>query len=92
VKVLLDENLPQDLRRALSALDPVTVRYNGWAGLKNGELLATAEAAGFEVLVLCLGNGQQKTHQELTRFQDGWRRKRDSFVRKPLIPHKLLIL
>ncbi len=51
MKVLLDENLPHDLRRALSALDPVTVQYKGWAGLKNGELLTAAEAAGFEVLV-----------------------------------------
>jgi hypothetical protein len=51
VKVLLDENLPHDLRRALSALDPVTAQYSGWAGLKNGELLTAAEDAGFEVLV-----------------------------------------
>jgi hypothetical protein len=51
VKVLLEENLAHDLRLALSALDPATVQYNGWAGLKNGELLAAAEASGFDVLV-----------------------------------------
>jgi hypothetical protein len=30
---------------------PRTVQYMGWAGLKNGELLGTAETAGFDVFV-----------------------------------------
>jgi hypothetical protein len=50
-KVLFDENIPHDLRRVLSSLDPVTVQYLGWAGLKDGELLNAAEAYGFDVLV-----------------------------------------
>lgn len=28
-----------------------TVRFQGWSGLKNGELLRTAESAGFQVFV-----------------------------------------
>jgi hypothetical protein len=48
---LLDENLPQALRVALSDFEPVTVRYVGWAGLMNGELLNAAEAEGIDLLV-----------------------------------------
>src|SRR5215813_12457111 len=38
-------------RNALHGHDCQTARYAGLAGLKNGELLRAAEAAGFEVLV-----------------------------------------
>ena len=51
MKVLLDENLPHRLRHRLGSHEVSTVSYMGWAGLKNGELLKAAEAAGFEVLV-----------------------------------------
>jgi len=51
VKVLLDENLPHLLRNNLGGHDVFTVRYKGWAGLKNGELLKAAEDDGFEVFV-----------------------------------------
>jgi hypothetical protein len=51
VRVLLDENLPHLLRNNLDDHDVFTVRYKGWAGLKNGELLKTAEDDGFEVFI-----------------------------------------
>jgi hypothetical protein len=51
VKVLLDENLPHRLRQRLGRHEAFTVRYMGWAGLKNGELLKAAEEAGFDVFV-----------------------------------------
>ena len=51
MKVLLDENLPHLLRNNLGDHDVFTVRYKGWAGLKNGELLKTAEDDGFEVFI-----------------------------------------
>jgi hypothetical protein len=51
VKVLLDENLPHLLRNNLGDHDVFSVRYKGWAGLKNGELLKTAEDDGFEVFI-----------------------------------------
>jgi predicted nuclease of predicted toxin-antitoxin system len=54
VKVLLDHNLPHKLRTELSAVtehEIVTASYLGWGELKNGELLAAAQANGFEVLV-----------------------------------------
>ncbi len=51
MKVLLDENLDPRFRTLLSEHDCVTASYSGWYGLKNGTLLATAEAAGFEVFL-----------------------------------------
>jgi hypothetical protein len=51
VKVLLDENLPHLLRNKLGDHDVFTVRYKGWAGLKNGELLKTAEDDGLEAFI-----------------------------------------
>jgi len=51
MKVLLDENLPNELRRELSEHDVFTVQYLGWSGLKNGVLLARAAASGFDVMV-----------------------------------------
>ena len=51
MKVLLDENLPHELRKLLVGHDVVTVAYLGWAGLKNGELLRRAAGQGFEVMI-----------------------------------------
>jgi hypothetical protein len=51
VKVLLDENLAQRLRKNLGAYEVYTVSYKGWAGLKNGELLRAAENDGIEVFL-----------------------------------------
>ncbi|MDX1982376.1 MAG: hypothetical protein SFV51_19030, partial [Bryobacteraceae bacterium] len=44
MKVLLDEK-----RNALTTHQVFTVRYQGWSGLKNGELLRAAEKAGLQV-------------------------------------------
>lgn len=51
MKVLLDENLAHRLRKNLGAHEVFTVTYKGWAGLKNGELLRTAEQDGIEVFL-----------------------------------------
>ena len=51
MKVLLDENLPHELRHELVGHEVVTVHYAGWRGLKNGALLAQAAASGFDVMV-----------------------------------------
>ncbi|MCC6588297.1 MAG: DUF5615 family PIN-like protein [Bryobacterales bacterium] len=51
MKILLDENLPHRLRNNLGNHQVFTVRYQGWSGLKNGELLQTAENDGFEVFL-----------------------------------------
>jgi hypothetical protein len=51
VKILLDENLPHELRHFLPRHDVFTTAYMGWAGVKNGELLRRAAAEGFDVLI-----------------------------------------
>lgn len=51
MRVLLDENLPRRLKDEFAAdVDVVTVHERGWAGMKNGELLALA-AKEFDVFV-----------------------------------------
>jgi hypothetical protein len=49
---LLDESVPVQVRGALAGHDVKAVSDLGWKGLENGELLASAEQAGFEVLVV----------------------------------------
>ena len=51
MKVLIDENLPHDLRHFLPGHADFTVAYMGWSGSKHGALLAVAAASGFEALV-----------------------------------------
>jgi predicted nuclease of predicted toxin-antitoxin system len=51
VRVLLDEQLPRQLARELVGHEVRTVQQQGWAGLKNGELLQRAAAAGYEVFI-----------------------------------------
>lgn len=52
MKVLVDEQLPHDLRLLLIPMhDVYTVTYMKWVGVANGRLLAIAAADGFDVLV-----------------------------------------
>lgn len=51
MKLLLDENLPHELRQELPGHDVYTVQYIGWKGLSNGVLLARAASAGFDALI-----------------------------------------
>ncbi|MCA1990948.1 MAG: DUF5615 family PIN-like protein [Coleofasciculus sp. S288] len=50
MKLLLDECIDRRLGRELSGYDVRTVPQMGWAGTKNGELLALAEAE-FDVFI-----------------------------------------
>lgn len=49
--VLLDNNAPPGIARALFGHTVIEARERGWATLKNGELLNNAEQAGFDVVV-----------------------------------------
>jgi len=51
LKVLLDENLPHQLRTHLPDHEVFTAVYVGFGGFKNGELLKAAEAAGYDALL-----------------------------------------
>jgi hypothetical protein len=51
VKLLLDENLPHQLRAEIVGHEIFTAAYMGWAGVENGELLAKAAQAGFDAMI-----------------------------------------
>ena len=51
MKILLDENLPHDLRYLLSGHEVFTVAYMGWSGMENGDLLKTAGDSNFDVML-----------------------------------------
>jgi predicted nuclease of predicted toxin-antitoxin system len=66
MNILLDENLDWRLRRDLPGHTVESVPLIGWAGLKNGELLAKAEKR-FDVLLTMDSN---MVHQQsLARFR-----------------------
>ncbi len=51
MRVLLDENLPHQLRSLFAnSIEVITVSYRGWKGKENGELLRMA-AAEFDAFV-----------------------------------------
>ena len=52
MKIILDESVPQKLRLLIEGGHTVvTACYQGWSGLKNGDLLDVAEAAAFDLLI-----------------------------------------
>ena len=51
MKLLLDENLPHQLRHEIPGHDCSTVAFMGWGGVENGELLRRAAGAGFDALL-----------------------------------------
>ena len=61
MRVLLDENLPRQLKRHFPAdVEVLTVQERGWSGIKNSELLrlAAAEFEGF----LTMDRGVESQH------------------------------
>ena len=62
MKIILDESAPQKLRLLIEGNHMiVTTWYQGWSGLKNGELLNAAEAARFEIFITA---DQELKHQQ----------------------------
>jgi hypothetical protein len=51
LKILFDQGVPKPLQPHLAPHEVHRAFQMGWAQKKNGELLALAEAAGFDVLV-----------------------------------------
>jgi predicted nuclease of predicted toxin-antitoxin system len=64
VRVLLDNNAPRGIARALTGHMVTEARERGWATLKNGELIANAEQAGFDVLLTADKNIQYQQSLE----------------------------
>ena len=53
MKVLLDVCTPIQVRQALPSHEVHTAAKLGWGALENGALLQAAEAAGFDLLIIC---------------------------------------
>lgn len=51
MKLLLDDNLPHQIRLELPGHEVFTVAYMNWSGIENGELLRRAAEAGFDALI-----------------------------------------
>ena len=51
MQVLFDQGTPAPLRHLLSGHVVETAHERGWSSLQNGDLIAAAEAAGFDVFV-----------------------------------------
>lgn len=60
MKVLLDVCTPVQVRQALPDHDVRTAVKMGWGELENGDLLRVAEAAGFDLLIICDKNLRRK--------------------------------
>ncbi len=64
MKILFDQGVPKPLQAHLAGHEVRRAFQLGWANKKNGELLALAEQAGFEVLVT---TDQNLLHQQNLR-------------------------
>ena len=64
MKILFDQGTPLPLRRALPADSVTTVYEQGCSTLQNGQLLAIAEQAGFDLFITTDQN--LKYQQQLT--------------------------
>lgn len=51
MRVLFDQGTPGPLRHAITSHTVETAYERGWSTLDNGDLIAAAESAGFEVLL-----------------------------------------
>jgi len=64
MNILFDQGTPAPLRHALPSGSVTTVYEQGWSTLQNGQLLARAEQAGFDVFITTDQN--LKYQQQLT--------------------------
>ena len=60
MKILLDECVTKHLKPYLPDHEVSTVGKEGWSGVKNGQLMSVAAAAGFEVLLTIDKNFQHQ--------------------------------
>ena len=67
VKILLDENLDWRLEKFLPGHEVKSVPRIGWAGLKNGKLLARAAQENFDALITM--DGPMASQQNLSKLK-----------------------
>ena len=63
MRILLDHNIPAPPRYALRGHQVGIAYEKGWAELQNGDLIAEAESAGFDLLI---------TGRQGIRYQQNW--------------------
>jgi len=88
MKVLLDVCTPVQVRQALPGHDVRTAVKMGWGELENGDLLREAEAAGFDLLIICDKNlrHQQNLARRRLAILELWTNHRPTLERHwPLI-------
>ena len=68
MKVLLDVCTPVQVRQALPGHDVHTAVRMGWGELENGDLLREAEAAEFDLLIICDKNLRHQQNLTGRRF------------------------
>jgi predicted nuclease of predicted toxin-antitoxin system len=66
VNILLDECVPARLGRSLTGHSVTTVQRRGWAGIKNGDLLALAQNE-FDVFITV--DRKLSAQQDLSKFR-----------------------
>jgi predicted nuclease of predicted toxin-antitoxin system len=67
-RILLDHCVPKPLRRWLSDHEVRTCHEEGWDAFLNGELIAAAEAAGFDVFITADKNLRYQQNIALRRL------------------------
>ena len=67
MRILRDESVPVQVRRALHDHSVSTTVEMGWRGISNGELLDRAEAEGVELVIPLLRDKNLRHQQNLTR-------------------------
>ncbi|MBS1704107.1 MAG: DUF5615 family PIN-like protein [Armatimonadetes bacterium] len=93
MRVLLDECLPRKLANFLLGHEVQTVPQAGWAGLKNGKLLAVAQES-FDVFITIDQNltAQQNTSRFAIAIVVLGSNSNNLEVLKPLVPEVLELL
>ena len=80
-RIILDENLPHPLRSELGEYEVFTVQYQGWSGIKNGELLKLIEGS-FDVFL---------TADKNLRYQQNLAGRRVAIIELPFTRLKSLL-
>ncbi len=68
MRILFDQVTPRGIAPALTGHTVSTARERGWSTLSNGDLLAAAESAGFDVLITADKNIQYQQNLESRRI------------------------
>ena len=69
LRVLFDKNVPYILRGHLVGYHVQTADDEGWGQVSNGDLIARAEKAGYEIMLRCDQNiqyQQNMTHRKIS--------------------------